>query len=274
MLSLNKQPISRFSFPNNETGINLPKDTHGYNNITMFYESDQDLFDLILLTRHIHENEPEANIELTISYMPYSRMDRANSDYIFSLKYVCDLINWLDFDKVYVVEPHSDVTCALLNRSKPIWVVEILLEEVFEAIKFDTACDYLVFPDAGAQKRYEKIGDYNALVGVKERDFATGNIEGYHMVTVEGAGLFRGRKALIIDDLCSGGRTFIEAAKELNDLKFDEVHLLVAHVEPNIYNGLIFDWIKSVHGTTSLQSKSENDQLHLYDLKDIIDKWY
>ena len=283
MLLLNGTPIERFNFPNNETGIKLPE-VKQLNLVTLYYESDQDLFDLILLRQHFKNIPGEyLGIDLTISYMPYSRMDRANKDYLFSLKSVCELINWLKFDIVYVVEPHSDVTCALLDRSKPIWVIEHLLPEVFDNINFDPTCDYLVFPDAGAQKRYEKInqynyydkiGTYNILVGIKERDFTSGHIEGYHMVTIEGAGLFRGRKALIVDDLCSGGRTFVEASKALksSEYGFEEVHLLVAHVENNIYNGEIFDHVSSVHGTTSLQRESQHEQLYLYALDALLEK--
>lgn len=46
-------------------------------------------------------------------------MDRVkNPDEVFTLKYFCEFINDLKFDVVYVNDPHSDVSMALLNNVK------------------------------------------------------------------------------------------------------------------------------------------------------------
>jgi ribose-phosphate pyrophosphokinase len=190
------------------------------------------------------------------------------------LKYACEFINSLKFDTVYVVEPHSDVTCALLDRARPVWIVEHIVERVKKAIDFNDEKDYLVFPDAGAAKRYENLQTARSYVGFKLRDFKTGDIIKHSFVEVgvnaDYLPVTNGCKALIIDDLCSRGATFIAASKELRKLGFAEVHLLVAHCEENVYTGSLFDYVDSVHATTSLQVESQHPKLHLHPIEDLL----
>ena len=92
----------------------------------------------------------------------------------------------------------------------------------------------LVFPDSGAGKRYFGFSDaHPVLFGIKNRDFDTGKIGDVQFPEVIPA---LGSRALIVDDLCSRGGTFTQAAKRLRDMGFAEVHLAVTHVEPAGYN--------------------------------------
>lgn len=255
MIIVNGEKLSFKKYPNRETMVDgnhlrrlaeISQMFDGTARVILKYESDEDLIHLMFVKSFLTGLDVEASLH--IAYMPYSRMDRVEGDSAFTLRYVTDFINSLFFSKVVVVEPHSDVTMALLDRSKSIYPSLDMLNEVMREIKFDRSSDYLFFPDQGAQKRYgKKRDDCRQLVGFKERDFSTGTISKLQLVgTVEpgirlvGAEQKPNFKAIIVDDLCSYGNTFIRSAEVLREAGATEVYLLVTHAEDSIFKGNLF----------------------------------
>ena len=89
-----------------------------------------------------------------MKYIPYERMDRETSNQIFTCKYFCELINDLKFNKVYILDPHSNVSVGVLNNIK-----QICLNNYIESILNENSIDVLCFPDVGAYKKYTEILD-------------------------------------------------------------------------------------------------------------------
>jgi ribose-phosphate pyrophosphokinase len=233
MITINGKEVEFTKFPNGETKINessilLNLDPFLTNRIHFKYEEDGDLIKLMFVSEYMKEIKANINNHLLIYYMPYSRMDRSEDGSAFTLKYVTKFINSLGFESISVVEPHSDVTPALLDYSHSIMITKSLIPVVYEEIGFDPYVDYVVFPDAGAQKRYSKLEIANTLVGMKDRDFGSGVIEELKLV---GNYNELGKKALIVDDLTSYGSTFVKTSEALKKLGFEEVYLLVGHAE-------------------------------------------
>lgn len=273
MIILNGEEVKFKQFPNGETlvpdfsQINL----YIHSRIVFKYESDSDLIKLMFLKRYLDDLDV-VTANLTVTYMPYSRMDRNEVGNAFTLKYVTEFINSLNFSSVTVIEPHSDVTPALLHNVDSHYINFDLLEKVMEDMNFDKENDYIVFPDNGASKRYHSLTGYKYLVGYKNRDFETGKIKNLQIVgqlpeSTEGV------KALIIDDLSSYGGTFVHTSKSLNSLGIDTVNLLVAHAENNIFKGELFNYIDKVYTTNSLITEQDNwenqkykNQLKIYDI--------
>jgi ribose-phosphate pyrophosphokinase len=283
MIILNGKEVEFSTFPNGETLFKkdgLKKQP--YNMISFKYENDSDLIKLMFLKNYLDNYSIRNN--LTIYYMPYSRMDRSEDGSPFTLKYVANFINNLKFDYVEVIEPHSDVTCAVLDRSGARMVNYKLFDMVMEEVGFNPQEDYIVYPDAGAQKRYKFNLFPNILVGHKERDFATGHIKQLEIVGEKDK---EGGKAIIVDDLSSKGGTFVLTAEVLKVIrKFDEVYLLVAHAEDSIFQGTLFTstyqdkpLIDKVFTTnTILDSKWSHDwsrakygdKLKVYDIEEVL----
>src|ERR1019366_6951058 len=172
MIRVNDMPVKIDIFPNGESRIDLLQFDGKVDVdrliIDFDYRSETDLIHLMMLKRAIdHSGSKFEDIILSIGYMPYSRMDRQTTD-VFSLKYVTELINSLHFDQVEVYEPHSDVTMALLDNSIPIYPSsEWLLLEALDDTSFDENYDQILFPDAGAQKRYSGLDKYNTMTATK-----------------------------------------------------------------------------------------------------------
>jgi ribose-phosphate pyrophosphokinase len=276
MIKLNNVQLQFKTFPNGETLVDgkqiYNSITEGINKVTLKYENDDDLIKLLFVKSYLNEYKQLAS--LVIYYMPYSRMDRVENRSVFTLKYICNLINSLDFFSVFVIEPHSDITIALLDRCSVFYPTIDLLGKVMIEVKFDTSKDFIFFPDAGASKRYSKEVGWRHLVGYKKRDFDTGEI-----IQLEVMGDIKERnfQVIIVDDLCSYGGTFVRSAKKLKELGASDIYLLVAHCEESIFKGDLFNsgLITKVFTTNSIISdssvgKSDGEKIKIYDLEEIV----
>lgn len=151
---------------------------------------------------------------IILAYMPYSRQDRVvNPGESFALKVFAKMINSFKTFAVVTTDAHSDVTEAVFDR-----IVNIKLHE-FNSTQFIKAiaeADYLVSPDAGAFKKIFKLGQkYGKPVIVcgKARD-NNGNITHTDVYGCT-AEMIHDSNLLIVDDICEGGRTFIEIARAI-----------------------------------------------------------
>src|SRR6185312_16307283 len=178
MILVNRKEVEFIKFPNGETQIkvdSLPERGWLIQSISLKYEDDSDLIKLMLVKNYLDACDRLSTDKLIIYYMPYSRMDRSENGSPFTLKYITNFINSLGFKKVVVIEPHSDVTPALLNNAESLYINFDLIEKVKEEVLFNEDKDYIVFPDAGASKRYSKMKARNTLFCNKIRDFETGD---------------------------------------------------------------------------------------------------
>ena len=273
MLLFNNVKIPIKQFPNGESCLDKPffeANFAGKNVVTLQYESDADLFQLLLVRKSLW-----FPCSLHITYFPYSRMDRKSEAYIFTLKSVTKFINWLDFDSVTIYEPHSDVTPALLNKCKIVDLIPPLLKKT----DFDITRDYVFYPDAGAQKKYsDRIKSPLAIVGFKKRDFVTGRITDLQITGEDSAiknqekWALQEKRVFIIDDLCSKGGTFVLAAEELKKMGAGEIFLVVGHCENTIFDGKVLatDLITRVYTTDSVVRSNDDPKLLSFPLVDLV----
>lgn len=164
--------------------------------------------------------------KLIYPYFPYARQDRVMQDNEpFSLKVFCKLLNSLKFQSVTVWDPHSDVVAALVDNCI---VIEqhALAMKVIPSRYFDSPVLW-VSPDAGAYKKLSKLIPMadKIAIGIKKRDY-----EGTIIHTdVFSSRSINGEVCIIVDDICDGGRTFIELAKTLKQKGANAVILYVTH---------------------------------------------
>ena len=98
------------SFPDGTLHLNLP-DEHIYG-VKWNYESDAELFTLICIAKHY--NDP--TMELYLPYVPHARMDRVKSNEdVFTLKYFCEVINSLNFRRVWVMAESKNEALHLIE---------------------------------------------------------------------------------------------------------------------------------------------------------------
>lgn len=257
MISINGRTIEFDKFPNNETTFKIWHGDLVENNkylIKWFFEDDAECIHLHFIVNHIRDTvDPDAIINLVVPYLPYSRMDRPMAGRVFTLKSICEFINSLNFHSVTVYEPHSDVSIGLIKRLKVVnstmRIAEYAIHSIFGEGKWlDIARKenvFIIFPDNGAEKRYsqqiseEDPGFYNIKTCNKLRDLETGNIKKFLIADYDPSDKID--HALIVDDLCSKGGTFILCAKALREAypSIKNVYLAVTHCEKAIMKGSI-----------------------------------
>lgn len=253
MILLNKQEIKTEQFPNNETKVKDFDDVIQKNNLLEFtYHQDGDLIQLMFVKSRL--DEESLNCKLLIHYMPYSRMDRKIAGDLFTLKYICQFINNLKFEEVFVIEPHSSITIELLDNSTALYPALEWLPQLMKNLNF-TENDRIIFPDKGAAARYKDSGYTNICIFEKTRNAATGHIE--NMVLKEGT-LPQGARCIIVDDLCSAGGTFLWAGSILREMGASDISLLVTHCEKSIFSGKLLEGtspINRIYTTTSMMNE-------------------
>ncbi|USH04356.1 ribose-phosphate diphosphokinase [Grimontia kaedaensis] len=224
-------------------------------------QSSSDLMKLLMTTDAIKRATFDAvPIELTLPYFPYARQDRVCVEgEALGAAVMASLINQQGFAKVTLWDVHSDVSTALVERVNNVSQAEIFTkcEALVELMNSDEVI--LVSPDAGASKKTQKLAEIfdgrpSVIQAQKVRDLKTGEIV---KTVIEGN--VEGKSVLIADDICDGGRTFIELAKVLKSAGADKVSLFVTH---GIFsNGMaVFDgFIDEVYTTDSFKAKEEYD---------------
>lgn len=206
----------------------------GYIDIDLQWLNDGDFVTLLMIQDAIHNICSSKNwgFRLNLPYFPGARQDRVcNTGEAFSLRVYANFINSLGFDEVRILDPHSDVTPALIKN-----VIKYSNHGfIGDVIKNITANGdqniVLVSPDAGSNK---KIYDLTKFLGGlpvircdKLRDVTDGKI----IDSVVYADDLTGKTALIVDDIISGGATFKGLAQKLKEKHAAKVFLAVTHNE-------------------------------------------
>lgn len=255
MIILNGRKVDVGHFPD---GTMLAKCSIGNfqkiadNIVTWVYEGDSEITHLYYIVRHIQDLGAK-HISLFMRYIPNARQDRVKTDEdIFTLKYFAEIINSLHFDEVYVLDPHSNVSTALIDRVR-VMPPSKYIEDVLFEINSDNLL--MFYPDEGSVKRYSGMIAKPYAFGIKRRNWETGEIEG---LDISGAvDKIKGKDILIVDDICSRGGTFLHSAKKLKELGANDIYLYVSHCENTILEGDLLkgDLIKKVFTTKSIFTK-------------------
>jgi ribose-phosphate pyrophosphokinase len=190
------------------------------------FESEAELLHLIQLNQLLKQNSNRAH--LYIPYLPYARQDKEISNSTtFALNPMMDLL-LSNFYAIHTYDMHNPTEYVdewgLVNYT-PKHIIETLEKEEY---------DVIMFPDEGALKRYSKMFEssltflqYPKIYGKKIRDQSTGKITSYE---IEDPKLvLRCANVLIVDDICDGGATFIEATSKMKELGAKDIDLCVSH---------------------------------------------
>jgi len=240
--------ISRF--PDGQQSISLNGNENLFNEktetvvIKSRFNSFRDL-ELIILANQILKQLGISHVELYVPYFLGARSDRRFEQY--SINYlktvICPIINLQKFNKVIVMDPHSDVLEACLDNFESVpnfGIVQFALVDYFVTVLKIPNADYtnveFVSPDAGSLKKVYAVAENmgfqkDIIIASKHRDITTGNITHTEVSNIpEG----NDKSFFIFDDICDGGRTFIELAKAIRlqrpkaDFN-DKIYLVITH---------------------------------------------
>ena len=251
MFELNGKPVLIERYPDETPRLNITVDS-GDVKLKWLYEEDEEMI-LFFIVRHLKEQYVIKSLTLYMPYIPHARMDRVkNRHEVFTLKYFCEFINSLCFDKVIVRDAHSSVSLALINN-----VVSEPIDKNIKKLKdklLDSQKDIVFYPDEGSCKRYSEMINFPCAFGLKRRDWSTGKIMG---LEVQGNLPVSPFNVLIIDDISSYGGTFLHSARKLKELGADKVYLYITHCENSILKGELINsgLLEKIYTTKSIYNK-------------------
>lgn len=251
-------PTKSFTFSGGEVQLrlpDLPELVSGDITVVARIQSTESLVKLLLLDELLGRVHREGRRTLVVPYFPYARQDRVMQPReAFSLKAVARLINGLGFGEVVTCDPHSDVTAALVENIRVIPQVDLVAghKPLVELLR--TRKPVIIAPDAGAAKKAFCVAQRFALPLVtasKVRDTSTGAIL---RTELHAPAPLANADVLIVDDICDGGRTFIELAKVLRSQGAAQVFLYVTHGIFSQGMGVFSGLIDGVFTTNSFMS--------------------
>jgi ribose-phosphate pyrophosphokinase len=127
----------------------------------------------------------------------------------------------------------------------------------------------LVSPDLGAYKKVDKLAqkiNYKGEIatGLKIRDLSTGQIIKSDINTDN----LNGKACIVVDDICDGGRTFIELAAALKTKNAGDLYFIAAHgiFSHNALERLKEAGYKNVGSSNSISTIEENEFYKSYNL--------
>lgn len=243
------------TFPGGERHVQLPESGGELStaDITMYFQSSDELIDLLLLINALHHRYSDITISLTIPYLPYARQDRVCAKgQAFSLEVIAQLIKSTKPCRVTTWDCHSAIGVHLLGAEN-ITPEKIIACSTGLVEQLQAKDSVLICPDKGAIERCKKIQTAFSIKDMvlceKSRNPRTGKITETHVNRDD----LTGKTCVITDDICDGGYTFIKLAQQLKKLHAKKVVLYVTHgifsKGLNVFDGLI----EEIYTSNSLQ---------------------
>ena len=192
--------------------------------ITTRIRSFNDLGLVLVANDALHRMGVE-KVSLLLPYFPAARQDRVMvAGEALTVKIYADIINAAQFEQVIILDPHSEVTPALLNK------VTVISNHQFVQKALANEKDYLLIsPDGGALKKVYKLAQFldgqPVIECSKMRDVKTGQLSGFKVYADD----LKGQTCVIVDDICDGGGTFLGLAKALKAKHAGKLILVVTH---------------------------------------------
>lgn len=255
-------------FPDNSLKFKLLTFLHGEEDIFIktSLRSNEDILILGLICDFFEGIEMKVTVQ--INYMMYQQDDRRfSNDESFGLKFIARFLNsFKNIEEILIFHPHSDKVelidkCTIVDNTAFInWALgKHIHYPVPNGNSFNNP--YWVIPDSGAFKtqfkQIEKIWEGRDFITcMKSRNHVTSEIE-----TVVNCEDLESRDCFIVDDICLGGRTFINIAQELKKKNCGKLYLIVSHGIFNNGIGALLDHFECIYTTDSICLDPESNSL-------------
>lgn len=236
--------------------------------ITWNYQGDHEMMVVAQMVDAIRRNKSSNKIELKLPYLPYARQDRVCEEgESHALKVFANWLNGLQFEVVHILDPHSYVAEAVVDRMAVIpqeaGFRKFLASKLFIPGERQ-GYDYLIAPDAGAAKKVQQCrAVQEACFGYAPEVIVANKIrKGGEVIVQLDCGGLEGKKICVVDDICDGGATFISLGKHIRSkCEPETLDLFVSHgIFSNLDNTIIMAGCER-HGVVGLFDKIHTTNL-------------
>lgn len=268
-----KYEISRF--PDGQQSIRILE--HNYNTFYRLKEQTEPItiksrlntfqdLELIICANQALKEIGVKSVKLFIPYCIGGRSDRkfqeGGINYIKTV--IAPILNSQNFDEVRIMDPHSDVLEACINNFVKLNNHSLVKFGLTNIDNKNGAQNRicLVSPDAGAFKKIFDVAQMfsieNIVTATKIRDIKTGKILRTEVPNLNITDIDHELKYVIVDDICDGGRTFIELAKVIKQRRPNtEIYLIVTHGIFSAGFNELGEYFEGIYTTNSIKDISD-----------------
>ncbi len=204
-----------------------------------------------------------AKVNLIIPYFAYARQDRiVKKGEALTSKVVSDLLQSFNLKRIFVIHMHSTRIRKFLDYE------DVIPIDLFSAVI--RKMEVVVAPDRGAMNLAKKVSERYGLALAHMEKFRP-EMEEVEITRL--VGNVRGRKALIVDDMISTGKTVIKASQRLIASGAKEVSVIATH---GVFSGdavkdLEGSSIKAVFVTNSIRPRYKSRLIRIVDISRLVE---
>lgn len=216
--------VNKFASGEYDVALSIDKTIENYNEIVWDWFTEPDIMiPMMKADAMIRKFGKGRRNVLYAPYLPYARQDRVfNNGQSLPIEVLIDILK-LKFDDISTMGMHS--------YNPDVFSLKIFVNDILKIFK-----DYsIVYPDEGALNHFDSC---EKSWGVKAKSFNfrkkrddQGGVELEPLFPM--SKLIYGGKFIILDDICSGGRTFIKCAEIIK--KYNPK----AQIELLVYNAFL-----------------------------------
>ena len=259
---LGRQEITTevWNFPGGEVGVKLKvKDSGNAFNVEYTDPKNDNILVLLnILDSLKRQGVDKRSITVFMPYLPYARQDRVcHEGESFALDVFLKVLATGYFSGLHVYDLHSDVSVKLIRGYMPDVLFlhapqhHLLTDKVY-------GFDYVVAPDKGAESKAQNVA---LVMGTELIQMYKTRVDGQVVYAQSDTHIAYKGKALVVDDICDGGATFLALAKVLKDRNPElELSLYVTH---GIFSKGVDELLKNYATiyTANLINKSVSNQV-------------
>jgi len=239
-LNIPLSPVEIFLFPDGERRVRIEASVLDEDVIIVQSTStpvDSNYMELFFLIDSAKRSGAKS-ITVVMPYFGYQRQDHIFRDgEAVSLDVVIKILESLGVDKVISLDLHSIKIPELFHIPiVHLSALPLFAEKIREMLRLHLnkgatfAQMLLVSPDMGGLRRIKQMSilldEMPFVATVKERDLNSGEIE---INTIEGTIEEGKKRALIVDDMISSGKTIVKSAQLLARHGVEEIYVFVTH---------------------------------------------
>lgn len=217
--------FKQWKFPGGEVGIQLTTEVPKQTVINWLVEPANMHDEFFVVANLVDAVKTSEQVELRISYFPYARQDRVCNPGESHARVVFEkLLGTLRVDTLILFDVHS--ASEFTHDNPKINVINFTQADLIPAYH---NYDVVIAPDKGAVVKAQQVAN---LLGKRLVTLEKVRVDGKVQHKALEPQMLRVDRALIVDDICDGGATFISAAKairEFNPGHFSAIDLWVTH---------------------------------------------
>lgn len=225
-LDLPVRDVAVHRFPDKEALVRIPASAQSVILYRSLDDPDRKLIELLLAASAARDSGAERVI-LVAPYLAYMRQDKAfHPGEAVSQKVIGGLLA-SHFDALLTVDPHLHRVATLSEAIPAISAISLSAAPLLTALIDAGDNPIIIGPDSESRQWTEAIArplGLETLVATKQR-LSDRQVS----LTIPDVEHARGRRAIIVDDMISSGRTLVEAAKLLRQAGATSIEAIATH---------------------------------------------